>query len=371
MGKRGRVVSLVAAGVVLVAVLGTVLFGGPGEKIASKVGIEPLLRGDETGLRAALDVVPNDTKRLSFTDWQAVRKALGAKFGDDPERADIEAMTSKAYDTDFSAVSSIDEAAAALQENFGFSPATMSWEAFAQSDDGATMVVRMPDDFDLGKVKGRLADLGFKKPKDDDGVWDGGVDLTAAIDPTITPELQYVAVLEDEHLIVTSDGLEYAKKVVQVALGNKDSLGDLESARDVVEPLDEPAAAMLWSRDFACADLSMGTADAERQEEGDALVARAGKISPLSGLVMAMAPDRTLTVAQQFEDDDQARSNLRPRAKLAVGEAVGRGGSFNDDFRLTSSRTEGATVLLTLEPRTDPGYVLSALDSGPVLFATC
>jgi hypothetical protein len=115
----------------------------------------------------------------------------------------------------------------------------------------------------------------------------------------------------------------------------------------------------------------MSQADEDSQDEADALVAKAGGVSPISGLAMAMAPDRTLTVAELFESSGQARGDLRPRAKLAVGEAPGRGGSFSDDMELVSSRTDGAAVLLDLRPRQKSGFVLSALDNGPVLFATC
>ena len=324
-----------------------------------------------TGLRQALDAVPKATMRLAFTDWAAVRARLDLPTEESPSATTIDALTSRGYDSDLSAASSIDESTAALQEHFGFSPATAQWEAYAQSDEGATMVVRMPDDVDLEKVTDHLDDLGFTKPSDPDGVWQGGIDLVAAIDPTITPELQYVAVLADRHLIVTSDQEAYAKKAARVASGHGDSLADEASTRDLVDKLDEPAAAMLWSRDFACDDLAMSQADEDSQAQADDLVAAAGKITPLSGLVMAMAPDRTLTVAEMFEDSGQARDNLRARARLAVGDAPGRGGRFSDDFTLESSRTDGAAVLLQLRPKERTGFVLSSLDNGPVLFATC
>lgn len=93
----------------------------------------------------------------------------------------------------------------------------------------------------------------------------------------------------------------------------------------MVDRLDRPANAMVWSGDFAC--------------------------------------------------NDRARHDLRPRARLAVGEAVGeavgRGGSFADDLRLTTSKAVGSDVVLDLRPRQKTGYVLSALYDGPVLFATC
>lgn len=358
MGNRQRLIALIA---VAVLVLGA----------AVVVGNRIRTERDRTDLERALDVVPSSTLRLSFTDWDAVRTALKADLGDDPDGDQIQRLISRGYDKDLTAVSSIDEAAAALQEHFGFSPASMSWEAYAQGRSGATMVARMPDGFDFEKVIRKLSQLGFTKPKADDGVWLGGVDRVALIDPTITPELQYVAVLADRHLIVTSDVEDYAKQAARVARGDGKSLGDIPSVRAVVAPVDEPAAAMVWSKDFACSDLAMSQADSDTQTEAAALVAKAGKLTPLSGLVMALSKDRNLTVSELFESGSAAKGNLRTRALLIVGPAPGRGGSFSDDLKLTRSRTDGATVQLTLKPRAKTGFLLSALDSGPVLFATC
>ena len=324
-----------------------------------------------TDLSEALDLVPRSTLRLAFTDWAAVRRQLGVPDQARPSAATIQELTSKGYDTDLSAASSVDESTAALQEHFGFSPATALWEAYAQSRAGATTVVRMPDGFDMDQVTRHLEDLGFTRPSKRTGVWKGGADLVAAIDPTITPELQYVAVLADRHLVVTSDLESYAALAAATALGDRDSLADVSSTRDLVAKLEEPAAALVWSRDFACTDLAMSQADQDAQDQADDLVRRAGGVTPLTGLAMALGADRTLTVAEQFESADQARENLRPRARLAVGEAPGRGGSFSDDLRLRSSRTDGSAVLLELVPKERTGFVLSALDNGPVLFATC
>jgi hypothetical protein len=339
--------------------------------VAVVVGRKAWQDAHRSALREALDAVPSATMRLGFTDWAAVRRQLDVPDQDRPSAATVEKLTSKSYDTDLSAASSIDESTAALQKYFGFSPATADWEAYAQSDAGATMVVRMPDGFDFDNVTAHLDDVGFTEPADDTGVWKGGVDLVAAIDPSITPELQYVAVLADRHLIVTSDEASYAKKAAAVALGEDASLADVASARALADKVDEPAAAMLWPRDFACSDLAMSQADEDSQSQADALVKEAGGVTPLSGLVMALGTDRTLTVAAGFESAAQAKDNLRPRARLAVGEAPGRGGSFSDDLMLVSSRTDGSAVLLELRPKERTGFVLSALDNGPVLFATC
>lgn len=324
-----------------------------------------------TDLSRALDVVPSATLRLSFTDWDAVRRKLGFSGSANPSPASVTKLASRAYDLDLSAVSSIDDSAGLLQKYFGFSPGNISWEAYAQSRTGATMVARMPGGFDFGSVERHLEDLGFTRPSSKTGVWLGGTDLVANVDPMLSPEVQYVAVLADKGLIVSSDSEGYAKAAVAVAEGKAKALGDLASTRSLVDKLDEPAAAMVWTRDFACSDLAMSSTDQGNQDEAAALIARAGKVSPLSGLVMALGTDRRLTVAEGFGSGSEARENLRARARLAVGSAPGLGGTFSDDQRLTSSRTDGAAVRLEFTPKSGTGFILSALDSGPILFATC
>lgn len=358
MGNRRRITAVVVA----LAVLGAVVVAGHWL----------WTERSRTDLSRAVEVVPEATQRLLFTDWAEVRRTLGVEDDDSPSDGAIAAMIAEAYDTDLSAASSIDSAAVALEKYFGFSPATIEWEAYAQESGGAVMVVRMPDGFDFDRVEAKLDDLGFTRPAVTTGVWAGGIDLVAAIDPTITPLLQYVAVLADEGLIVTSDEEAYAQKAVGVALGDAGSLGDVEVVQEVVRSVDEPVVAEVWARDFACADLSMSQADdRDVRNQADALIAAAGEITPLSGMVMSLDGERNLVVSQLFEDAEAAKVNLPARAKLAVGEAPGRGGTFSDDLELISSETRGATVQLRFAPRAPTGFLLSALDTGPVLFATC
>ena len=358
MARRRRLLAVVVALVVVVAAV-----------VVGKVVWD---RAHRTDFERALGLVPAATKRFAFTDWAAVRRTLHAHPGAHPSGDTVQQLMDRAYDTDLSAASSINDSAAALQTKYGFSPATAQWEAYAQSGKGATMVLRTDDDVDFDAIARALSRLGYHKPSSDTGVWDGGADLVAAIDPTITPELQYVVLLKDRHLVVSSDSRTYAAVAGKVAQGDGDSLAGVDQVSSVAGSVAEPAAAILWARDFACADLAMSQADADAQKQAEQLVAQAGGVTPLTGLVMALAPNRDLTVAEEFATADQARRNLRPRARLAVGDSVGRGdGTFSDDFRLTSSRTAGSTVLLRLHPRDASAYVLSALYDGPVIFATC
>lgn len=326
-------------------------------------------RSHRGALQQALDLVPGASLRVAFTDWSDVRRLSGIEPTTDAQQ--VQRLMDKAYDSDLGGVSSISESAAALQQHLGFSSGTAVWEAYAQSTQGATMVLRMPDDFDLSRVRDQLSSAGFDKPADADGVWRGGADLVATLDPTITPELQYISVLDDQHLIVTSDTASYAAKAADVAQGDGKSLADEVDTGVLTDPLTDPVAAMVWSRDFACRDLAMSQAADDDQQQAEALVDQAGGVTPMTGLLMALDADRVLHVVEAFESSDQAAENLRPRARLAVGDAVGRGGTFADDFRLTQSATRGRAVVLQLQPKRATGFVLSALDSGPVLFATC
>lgn len=329
-------------------------------------------RMSTTDFDRALVLVPKATKRLSFTDWAAVREKLKVPDSADPSPKAVAKWLDRAYDADLSTASSITASAEALQTHYGWSPGNAAWEAYAQTGSGSAMVLRLDDDVSFDSVARHLTDLGYTKPDSRSGVWAGGADLVGPLDATLTPEVQYVVLLADQHLLISSDTASYAAAAAKVADGNGRSLATVDSARNLVAHLAEPAAAVLWAGDFACTDLAMSHADSGSQQQADRLIAEAGKISPLSGLVMALSPGRTLTVAEQFESSQQAQENLHARARLAVGEAVGRGEAmFSDDLRLTASKAVDSTVLLTMRPRGSGVFPLSSLYDGPVIFATC
>lgn len=352
---------VVAVTVVCALVLGVLVVGG----------LRLWDRSHRSDVQAAFEVVPRSTLRLGFTDWEQVRDQVGVRETSTPTTAEVERLTDRGFDTDLAAASSIDGSTAALQEYLGFSPTTIQWEAHAQAMSGVAMVAKMPDGFDFDDVREKLDGIGYQEPAKGDGVWKGGIDLVASIDPTLTPELQYIAVLPDRGLIVTSDTEGYAETAAKVARGDAPSLDDLGSARQLADRAGDPAAATLWTRDFVCSDLSMSSADQDAQDQAEALIAAAGETNPLAGFAMVLDADRTLRSVLLFETKDQAKDNLEARAKLAVGEAVGRGGTFADDLELTVSRTEGDAVVLTWKPKQDEGFVLSALNSGPLIFASC
>ncbi|ROR92567.1 hypothetical protein EDD33_3458 [Nocardioides aurantiacus] len=331
-------------------------------------------RADRTPLQEALTHAPQDARRVAFTDWTQVRRSVGADLGEDPDRDAVEAMTAKAYDADLSPVSSTEEAAGALQEIYGFGPATAQWELYSQSPKGAAMVLRPPEGTDFDVLAGNLRRAGYDAPAGGGpgGTWDGGIDLVASLDPTLTPALQYVALLPDQGLVVSSDTRSYAASTAKVARGDATPVSDVAGVEDVAGRLGGTVNAMLWTGDFVCEDLSMATAAEEEQQQAEGLVDDVGGVSPLAGFAMGMDAGRTLHVVAHYEDDDRAREDLRARAELVVGETPGRGGGrVADDYELTRSRAVGPDVLLDLRPRSDDGFVLSGLYEGPLVFATC
>ena len=326
-------------------------------------------RQQRTPLDDALGVVPASTARVGFTDWSLIRASLGDPAVSTPQQ--VGAMVQRAYDHDLTGTSSISNSGPALQRHYGFSPGNAEWEAYAQSQQGATMVLKMPDSTDMTAITDRLAAIGYQRPGEADGVWRGGVDLVAALDPTITPELQYVVVLADRHLVVTSDSETYAATAGQVAEGKAPALWGQSGVPGLAQRASNVASAELWAGDFACQDLSMSKAAPEDAKYAGELVRQAGGVTRLGGLLIASDPHRVISLVFGFADSATAERNLRPRATLAVGTDVGGAGSFSDNYRMISAKQEGDQVVLTLQTKPSADYGISDIDTGPTIFAAC
>ena len=319
----------------------------------------------QTELQRATSMAPDDAARLSWTDWAGVRRELGAHLSADSSATQVQGFLDKAFDRDLSSTSALVQSAGSLQQRYGFSPASARWELFSQSEQGAVVIIQMPDSTDFGGLESRLAGLGYTRPSDSKGVWLGGETLLPTISSDLTPELQYVALDADRHLVLTSDNAGYLESAVAGSDG-----GGPEGLDAVVDASGEPLSASVYDGDYTCSALAMSHADPSEQQQAAELVRTAGKVNPIDAFAMSAQPDGHVRVAMGFENDDQARTNANSRAKLASGAAPGQGGDFADRFRLGPVKAHGSVVTMDLKPV--PGaYVLSDLSSGPVLFATC
>ena len=316
-----------------------------------------------TPLARAMELAPADATRFSWTDWEGVRRELGADVAAGSSAEEVDAFLSDAFAADLSSMSALGTSAGVMHEQLGFSPATVSWELLAQSGSGAVEVLGVDEGVDLDAVADRLADLGWTEPEEADGVWVGGPDVLAATGPMLTPELQHIALLADEGLVVTSDQAPYLEEVLE-GDGGPEDLAELAGS------LEEPLAAAVYDGAYACEHLAMSQADDDAQAEADQLVEAAGEVHPLTGFAMGVLPGGDVRAVMQVEDADDARGDAEARARLAAGPAPGQGGEFTDRFDVERAGSEGREVVLDLRPA-EGAYVLSDLTSGPVLFATC
>lgn len=314
----------------------------------------------------AVSLAPAEAQRLSWTDWAGARRTLEVDLSAESSGADVDQFMADAFSADLSPMSALLESTPTMHEAYPFSPATLDWELFSQSDEGAAVLMRLSEDADLDAVADDLERLGYQRPEDEGGIWVGGIDLLARIG-TLTPELQYLALDADDRLVVSSDSQNYLEQAMDNVTGDADPIEGLD---DVVGALEEPLAAAVYDGPQACRSLAMGSAGASDRDQAAQLLEAAGEVSPMTGFAMGVEPGLGVRVAMSFETEEQARTNADTRAALASGPAPGQGGDFAERFRLGAVTAEGTLLTMELAPE-DGEYVLSDLTSGPVLFATC
>lgn len=322
--------------------------------VAGVVGVVWWRHAHRGALATALTLVPNDAQRYSWTDWAGVRRSLHVRDREEPSDAAVDALLSRGFDADLTSASAMVTSADALQSHFGFSPATVAWEMFAQSDSGAVVVLQPTSTDGLERA---LARAGYTRGGH--GVW-AGVDAAAGLG--ITPEFGNIAVHDGR--VYASDSADYLAEVLAGGFQPADPVSQ------VAGPLGDPVSAVLYSGDYACGHLAMSQADDVDQAQAAELIRQAGGVDPLTAFAMAVGADRQVKVALAFENHDQAVHDADARAALAGGPAPGQGGSFADRFRLGRVAADGVVVTMQLHP-VQGAYVLSDLSTGPVLFASC
>ena len=193
------------------------------------------------------------------------------------------------------------------------------------------ITLRLPDDADFDAIGDRLEALGFPRPATETGVWAGGPDVLSAVSADLTPELGYLALDAEDHLVLASDQQALPETALRAATGDGDRVQGLDEVADAVG---EPLSAAVYTGDYACGALAMAQADADDQARAADLVSAAGTVDPYLAFAMAAEPGGAVRVALEFADADQARTNADSRAALATGPAVGQGGDFADRFAL-------------------------------------
>lgn len=302
-----------------------------------------------TDLERALGHAPGDAVRYAWTDWAGIRNELGAD--------DLAGLLDEGFVSDVISTSAMVSSAEALDEVLGLSPATVSWELLAQSEQGSVVVLGVKD---VDALEERLAGAGWRQAPDEGEVWSG--DPGELAQREVAAQFTHIRADRSAGVVFASDQAAYLASDEDGALDE----GLLDTANAVGEPL---SAVLLGGRQ-TCSELAMAHAGPEDQQVAEELVRDAGPVSPVSGYALAALPGGSARAVLAFESGEQAEENADTRAALASGPAPGQGGSFRDRFRLGEVRAEGRVVTLEMTP-VDGAYVVSDLGSGPVLFATC
>jgi hypothetical protein len=330
--------------------------------------------GTMSAYEQAVATMPASTLRINYTDWSQVRRlASGTSLGSSPSRHDVAAFLNRAYNLDLTAASAVSDQTYPLLRFYGFSPLDAEWEIYGQSRQGSVDVLQLDSSVDLSTVAQHLRSLGYKAPPGGGGpggTWAGSSDLVVKLSGGLTPVQQNVALLPDQHLVLMSDSAAYASSATQVVTGSRPSVTGVDGVTDMAAEAKDPVSSVMWASDFACEDLAMSQAGVQDQRAAAALMSKAGSVSPLSGLVMAMQPDRSMVIGMRFETSDEASANLQPRVNLASGPAPGQGGGFPGRFTILEAHADGQNVVMHVQPRRRES-LLSDISEGPVLFATC
>lgn len=306
----------------------------------------------------AVRLLPDDARRVLWTDWQAVRAEVDC---DDWERCATDLA-----DTDLGAASALIGEAEALEEQLGWGPRSIGWELLGQGASGQVLVVGGLDGERIDTLAAAYEDRGFTPPADDrvdGGVWEGGGDLIATLG---IGEAVFgnAAFLSDEGLLLSSDDPDHLAEAVQTAREG-DGL-DFAQAGSV----DAPLTAVGLVGDRACEELSFAEADPGARAEAERLVEAAGGVQPLDGYLVALGADGAWTAALGFEDDRAAEADLVPRQRLAAGADPGQMSDYHDLFSLKSAEADGRSVVLRGRA-VDAAYPLTQTTQGPVLLASC
>ncbi|MDN5744515.1 MAG: hypothetical protein L0H31_05260 [Nocardioidaceae bacterium] len=320
---------------------------------------------DTTRFEAALALAPKDAARLSWTDWSGVRRELGADIDADSTGEEVDGFLLKSYDRDLSGNTALEESASTIQDEMGFSPATIDWELFAQGDKGAIVLMGLPEDFDYRGLRETLRDVGFTEPEEENGVWFGGVDLLEGLSGPVTPELATLAIDEDAGVLYGSDQTSTLEDRAKRARGHRE-----DGISDVVKTAGPALSAAAYVGSYTCAELSMAQASPADRTRAAELIEAAGGVHPLTGYAIAAQPGGHVLVAMALETPEQARSDADSRRDLASGPAPGQGGTFTERFTLDEVSAADRVIRMDLSP-VEGWQVVSDLNQGPVLFATC
>ncbi len=93
--------------------------------------------------------------------------------------------------------------------------------------------------------------------------------------PQLTPKLQFIALLPDLGVILTSDSRAYLNDAIAAATGDAEHL---TSVADVVADTSTPFTAAVFTGAYTCENLAMASADDNDRSPAEELIRSAGEV---------------------------------------------------------------------------------------------
>ncbi len=354
--RINRVVAMASAIVVLTVVAGLV--------------VSHVLHHDSR-IEHALHTMPEQTLVANFTDWSAVRSALGPDVSSRSPAGERATLFTRAYDHDFTTASILGVFDPQMADTYGWTVLDSTWEMYGQSREGAVDVLRMSAGFDFTAADQALTKVGYAAESEGVRVADG--QTLAAIAPDLTPQLTAIALLPDQGLIVTSDAAAYVRLTVATIGGSTPSVydGDVGVQAMSAALSDTSVSAILDVGAYSCVAAGFGQSDVGQRELVRQRIRDVGGVTETEGLTLSIDAGGSLTVVLMYASPDLAAADLAPRRALARGVAPGQGGTFDERFSIGRADTIGSAIVLVLDPRTPDTQLLRDLGRGGLLFASC
>ena len=183
--------------------------------------------------------------RLSWTDWAAVRPSSTPTSSASSTPSELEDFLDEGFDADLTSTLRAGGVGRRCSTSGSASPPRPSTGSCSASRPTAPSHAPAPRRRPTSTSSAdSLEELGYDRPDDEDGVWVGGADLLPEIGPDLTPELQYVALDADDHLVLTSDSAAFLEQ----ALDERRRAGSRASTRWSAAS-GEPLSAAIYTGD--------------------------------------------------------------------------------------------------------------------------
>jgi hypothetical protein len=340
-------------------------------------------------LGAALSMMPDTVRRVSFVDWEQIKAETGfpqlTGLGTEAERRDfLEALarTQALMHTFGLGVFPKDTAAAwqPLYEQWGWTSADLSWEASAQPP---AFVLRFRDGFDLRSVVARLEQRKFAR-QDYHGVALYSDMLNTDNPPPWQLDVEFVniAVLPAEHILVMGLVLENVQQLLDAYTGRRPTLGDQAEIQETVRLLGPVSSAVITKGTAICTRLEQMFTISRAMPAGDPPALReqiqaVERLHPYAAAGAGYRYDGQQPRAQivfSYSDAATAQRDLPLRRQLAEqGYSMLHFKPFATfAFTVEDTQLDGASMVLHVRPvAVNPMEIMLTIAMPDAVFAGC